>query len=141
MAAAGQPEKSVGSVGAELLREVTSLPDMLFVMGKGPQAVMEAWVDCAKTRVSAERDWVAVECEAWHCHLDVSSITDLRFVEEKDVHDPTRKAFSIRFLGNDGEPYLMVFFGKMYDDAGALRFDKLALFRSLQKKYELTEAD
>lgn len=124
----------------QLLSEVTGLPDILFVMGKGPEAVMEGWVDSAKARVSVQGDWAAIESEAWHCHLKLSEIAQLRFVEEDDVHDRNRRAFSIRFLREDGEPLLMIFFAQMYDEKGALRSDEAARFRSLQQRYELIHA-
>ena len=118
-----------------LLRQLVSLPDMLFVMGKGPQAVMEAWVDCGKIQVSVKDGWIAVEDESWHCHLCLAEIAQLRFIEEQDVHDPRRQAYSIRFLGADEGPLLMIFFGKMYDESGIIFQERAARFRALQKEY------
>ncbi len=120
-----------------LLREVVRLPDVLFVMGKGPQAVMEGWVSTEETQVSVQEDWVSVEGKAWHCHIHLTEVRDIRFVEEPDVHDRKRQAFSIRFLQQDKDPLLMIFFGKMYDDGGALSPDKVTRFRSLQDRYRL----
>ncbi len=120
-----------------LLREVVRLPDMLFVMGKGPQAVMEGWVSTDETQVSVQEDWISVEGKAWHCHLHLAEIGEIRFVEEPDVHDRKRQAFSIRFLQQDKDPLLMIFFGQMYDNAGVLSADKVARFRSLQDRYRL----
>ncbi len=120
-----------------LFCEVVRLFDMLFVMGKGPQAVMEGWVSTEKTRVSVREDWLSVESEAWHCHLHLAEVGEIRFVEEPDVHDQKRQAFSIRFLQLDKDPLLMIFFGKMYDEGGALSPDKVTRFRSLQDRYRL----
>ncbi len=120
-----------------LLREVVRLPEVLFVMGKGPQAVMEGWVSTDETQVSVQEDWISVEGKAWHCHLHLAEVGEIRFVEEPDVHDRKRQAFSIRFLQQDKDPLLMIFFGKMYDEGGALSPDKVARFRSLQDRYRL----
>ena len=118
-----------------LLREVVRLPEVLFVMGKGPQAVMEGWVSTEETQVSVQEDWVSVEGKAWHCHIHLTEIRDIRFVEEPDVHDRKRQAFSVRLLGMDQEPLLMIFFGQMYDNAGVLSADKVARFHTLQDHY------
>ncbi|MEE8076443.1 MAG: hypothetical protein V3T60_12550 [Candidatus Binatia bacterium] len=118
-----------------LLREVVRLPEVLFVMGKGPQAVMEGWVSTEETQVSVQEDWVSVEGKAWHCHIHLTEVRDIRFVEEPDVHDRERQAFSVRLLGMDQEPLLMIFFGQMYDNAGVLSADKVAHFRTLQDHY------
>ena len=118
-----------------LLREVVRLPEVLFVMGKGPQAVMEGWVSTEETQVSVQGDWVSVEGKAWHCHIHLTEVRDIRFVEEPDVHDRKRQAFSVRLLGMDQEPLLMIFFGQMYDNAGVLSADKVARFRTLQDHY------
>ncbi len=120
-----------------LLREVVRLPDMLFVMGKGPQAVMEGWVSTDETQVSVQEDWISVEGKAWHCHLHLAEVGEIRFVEEPDVHDRKRQAFSIRILQQDKDPLLMIFFGQMYDEGGALSPDKVTRFRSLQDRYRL----
>jgi len=118
-----------------LLREVVRLPEVLFIMGKGPQAVMEGWVSTEETQVSVQEDWVSVEGKAWHCHIHLTEVRDIRFVEEPDVHDRKRQAFSVRLLGMDQEPLLMIFFGQMYDNAGVLSADKVAHFRTLQDHY------
>jgi putative heme iron utilization protein len=132
-----ESDRKRGEFVEALLREVVGLPDMLFVMGKGPQAVMEAWVDSGRIQVSVKDGWIALEDESWHCHLHLTEVVGVRFVEEPDVHDPKRQSFSIRFLGSDGEPLLMIFFGRMYDDAGVLISDKVARFHALKEKYGL----
>lgn len=137
MAEGGQTEARLSGIIEALLHEVIKLPDMLFVMGKGPRAVMEGWVDPEETKVSIRDEWVAVESEPWHCHLHLPEVVHVRFVEEADVHDPRRQAFSIRFLRKDGEPLLMIFFGRMYDNAGVLIPDKVARFRAMQEQYRL----
>jgi putative heme iron utilization protein len=118
-----------------LLDEVVRLRDILFVMGKGPDAVMEAWVDPEETHLRIRQGWVAVESKLWHCHLELRQIAELRFVEEPDPHGPDRRAFSIRLLRNDDEPLLMIFFGRMYDEGGKLIAEKVERFRSLREEY------
>ena len=119
---------------AELIDEATKLPGTLFVMGKGPQAVMEGWVQAKELQVYLKGDWLAVESGAWHCHLNVSEIDEFRFVQEPDVHDTKREAFSLRLLEKSGEPLLMVFFG-MYDQSGKLLSERVDSFSDLKEKY------
>ncbi len=119
---------------AALIDEATKLPGSLFVMGKGPQAVMEGWVQAKELQVYLKGDWLAVESGAWHCHLNVSEIDEFRFVQEPDVHDTKRDAFSLRLLGKGGEPLLMVFFG-MYDRGGKLLSERVDGFHALKRKY------
>jgi len=119
-----------------LLREVQKLPGILFVMGKGPRAVMEGWLDPERARVSLDHgDWLGVENGPWHCHLHLGEVKEIRFVEQADVHDPTHQSFSIRFLNVGAEPVLMIFFDGMYDPAGTLLPDRLAHFRTLQARF------
>jgi len=119
---------------AALIDEATKLPGSLFVMGKGPQAVMEGWVQTKELQVYLKGDWLAVESGAWHCHLNVSEIDEFRFVQEPDVHDAKRDAFSLRLLGKGGDPLLMVFFG-MYDRDGKLLSERVDGFHALKRKY------
>ena len=119
---------------AELVEEVTKLPGALFVMGTGPQAVMEGWVQDNQTQVLLKGDWVAVESGPWHCHLHLSDIGEVRFVVEPDVHDPKREAYSVRFLNKEGQTPLMVFFG-MHDKQGVLLSHRVDGFYTLKEKY------
>ncbi len=119
---------------AALIEEATKVPGTLFVMGKGPQAVMEGWVQAKELQVYLKGDWLAVESGAWHCHLNVSEIDEFRFVQEPDVHDAKRDAFSLRLLGKGGEPLLMVFFS-MYDRGGKFLSDRVDSFSALKEKY------
>ncbi len=119
---------------AAVVDEATKLPGALLVMGKGPQAVMEGWVQAKELQVYLKGDWLAVESGAWHCHLNVAEVEELRFVREPDVHDKERDAFSLRLLGKGSEPLLMVFFG-MYDRGGELVPERVDGFNALKEKY------
>ena len=135
MDAANASDGNLNQRIADLLREVQNLPDMLFVMGKGPHAVMEGWLNPERTQVTVRGDWLGVESETWHSHLQLSEVKETRFVEQPDVHDPKRQSFSIRFLGSAGEPLLMIFFGGMYDAAGSLLQERVARFRNLHARF------
>ena len=117
-----------------LIREVVNLPDILFVMDKGP-GVMEAWITSEETKVEAQGNWLAVESRGWHCHLNLSEVEAIRFVEEPDVHDLKRQAFSVRLLRKTGEPLVMIFFCEMYDDQGVLSTSRVERFRALGARY------
>ena len=119
---------------AELVDEVTKLPGSLFVMGNGPHSVMEGWIQAKQTQVFLKGDWVAVESGPWHCHLHLPDIAEALFVEEPDVHNPKREAFSVRFLSKDGQPLLRVFVG-MHDREGVLVSERVARFQALKEKY------
>lgn len=54
MGESGPTERGLNEIIEPLLREVTKLPDILFVMGKGPRAVMEGWVNAEGTQVSVQ---------------------------------------------------------------------------------------
>ena len=119
---------------AAVIDEATKLPGSLFVMGKGPQAVMEGWVQAKELQVYLKGDWLAVESGAWHCHLNVAEVEEFKFVQEPDVHDTKRDALSLRLLGKAGEPLLMVFFG-LYDQGGKLIQERVDSFNMLKEKY------
>ncbi len=139
MAEGENPELKPSEIIEALLREIIKLPDILFVMGKSPQAVMEGWVSSEETQVTVGDDWVSVESKLWHCHLHLTEVKQVRFVEEPDVHNQKRRAFSVRLDGENSEPLLMIFFGSMYDDAGLLLSDRVDCFRALRKKYGLVK--
>ncbi|NIO08146.1 MAG: hypothetical protein GTO40_09150 [Deltaproteobacteria bacterium] len=67
--------------------------------------------------------------------MNVAEVEEFRFVREPDVHDTARDAFSLRLLGEEGEPLLMVFFG-MYDKGGKLMPERVDGFDALKSKYE-----
>lgn len=124
----------VGRVFA-LLREVAGEPGALFVVERGPAAIVEAWVDPHAAKVELSGGWAAVESGAWHCHLDLARVAAVRFVEEADVHDPTRKAFSASLLDGEANPLLVIFFAATYDESGALVPEKVSRFRALKERF------
>jgi putative heme iron utilization protein len=128
-------QRNLAETVVALLREVTRLEDILFVVENGSHAIVEGWVDPKGTNVEAQENWVAVESHHWHCHLDVGAVTEIRFIEEPDVHDLKRRAFGVRLLEKDGSALLMIFFGKMYDEAGVLSQDQVGRFKTLREKY------
>lgn len=121
---------------ASLIDEIVRLPGILLVMGKGPRAVMEGWVDPGSVHTFLQGDSMAVECKSWHCHLCLTDVAEVRFVEAPDPHQDERQAFSVRLMDLRHQPLLMVFFGNMYGPDGTLVMERVDRFHSLKEKYQ-----
>lgn len=118
----------------ELLREILGCPDMIFVVG-GEHAVSEGMLAAGQAKWSTGEGWANVEVPAWHIHLHLARVAEVRFVEEPSPCLGGRTSYSIRLADARGEALLRIYFNNLYDEAGALRPERRALFDDLQRRF------
>ena len=117
----------------ELLKELVTYPELNWVIGPG-KVVAEGKTDPAKVKLSVENGWATVEMAEWHCHLALTEITRVKFVEsETSKGKPSR---SVHLVNAAGDALLRVYFSKLVDEAGAVNAEKLARFEALKTRFD-----
>ena len=123
----------MGSGAEELLKELVTYPELNWVLGPG-KAVAEGKTDPARVKLSVENGWATVEMAEWHCHLALTEITRVKFVEgETSKGKPSR---SVHLVNAAGDSLLRVYFSKLVDAAGAVDAEKLARFEALKTRFD-----
>ena len=125
-------------VALELLRRLTQDDKMMWVVG-GPGVVSENNSKGIKEpEVSGQ--YITMEADNWHFHLDLEGITAIQFVEAESHGD--LKSFYVRFSGDTADkeetlvrsyfpnPYL----GENFERT-ELQQDRLAAFEKMRDEY------
>ena len=122
------------AVVEELLRELSGIPRMLFVVG-GDGAVAEMYGDGRGVTVSGA--YANIEAESWHVHVKLADIAGTQFVEAEDHGTP--KLYYVRFSDVAEETLFRIYFPNPYmDDKGNLvsfQPERLAAFEEMRDKY------
>ncbi|MDR4512188.1 MAG: hypothetical protein MRJ93_10860 [Nitrososphaeraceae archaeon] len=80
--------------------------------------------------------WLTIgdEFTPWHIHLNVSQVSEARFVKEfNESHN--RQTYSIRFYDDSGNLAMRANFSRLYDVEGNLINNKVIKFESIFEKY------
>lgn len=116
----------------KLLRALVTVPELNWVIGPG-KAVAEGKTDPATVRLSIKDGWATVNMAEWHCHLALTEVARMKFVEgESSRGRPSR---SIHFVNPAGDSLLRVYFSKLTDDAGHVDQGKLTRFEALRAEF------
>jgi putative heme iron utilization protein len=117
----------------ELLREMVACPELNWVIGLG-KAVAEGKTDPATVKLSIKDGWATVNMAEWHCHLALTEVARVKFVEGETSRGKISR--SVHFVNAAGDSLMRVYFSKLVDDAGAVDAEKLARFEALRTKFE-----
>ena len=117
----------------QLLKELVTYPGLNWVIGPG-KAVAEGKTDPARVKLSVDNGWATVEMAEWHCHLALTEITRMKFVEsETSKGKPSR---SVHLVNAAGDSLVRVYFSKLVDAAGLVDPEKLARFEALRARFD-----
>jgi len=117
----------------EVLKELVTYPELNWVIGPG-KVVAEGKTDPAAVKLSIENGWATVEMAEWHCHLALTEIVQVKFVESETSRGTPSRA--VHFVNAAGDSLLRVYFSKLVDAAGAVDAEKLARFEALRTKFD-----
>jgi len=117
----------------EILKELVTCPELSWVIGPG-KAVAEGKVDPARVKLSVDNGWATVEMTEWHCHLALTEMTRVKFVES--LTSKGKPSRSVHLVNAAGDSLLRVYFSKLVDGAGAVDAEKLARFEALKVRFD-----
>lgn len=123
---------SISDLVGKLLDELVQLSDICLVIGPN-EAVCEAFVDPATMDFCLDGSFATLENGPWHIHMDMAKVDKITFEVKPDTaHHLDQLSYSVRFFDAEERFLLRVFFMAMYDDQGALRPERVALYEALQ---------
>ena len=118
-----------------LIRELSDLPKMLWVVGGGEVVSENASVGMQEPDFT--NGYATVRAEAWHFHLNIASVAGIQFVKAEDHGIPF--LYYVRFSGHAGETLVRCYFPNPYlddnDDPAEFQPEKFELFQEIRDKY------
>ena len=118
-----------------LIRELSGLPKMLWVVGGGE--VVSENASMGMKEPDFTEGYATVRAEAWHFHIRMDSVTGIQFVEAEDHGIPF--LYYVRFSNDQEETLIRCYFPNPYldDDDNSAEFqpEKLKLFEEVRDKY------
>lgn len=121
------------STTERLIQDILSQDDIVLTVSSGA-AICEAKAEKGMPFRILE-NWVTIgdENRPWHIHLNISEISEARFVKEKGHEN--KMNYSVRFADSKGEYKMRVYFTNIYNANGELDGEKLARYEGLFAKY------
>lgn len=114
----------------ELLSDLVKTNDLLLIV-RNRGAVSEVR---SPLSIRQKEKWITIgeNDGPAHLHVDSELIKSAEFIEEEK---PERTSFSIRFLDENHDRIIAVFFTKMYDDSKQLIPEKRKIYEQLKQKF------
>jgi putative heme iron utilization protein len=122
----------MGSRAEDVLGDLVTTPELNWVIGPG-KAVAEGKTEPGKVRLSVKNGWATVDMDLWHCHLAITEVTQVKFVE--GTTSKGRSSRSVHFVNATGDSLLRVYFSNFSDDKGDPVPEKQARWETLKAKY------
>lgn len=114
----------------DLLSDLVKINDILLIV-KNIGAISEVR---GPLSIKQKEKWITIGENDGPAHLHINSelIKSAEFVEEEK---PERTSFSVRFLDENHDRVLAVFFTKMYDDSKQLILERQKIYDQLKQKF------
>lgn len=121
-----------------LIQDILSQDDIVLTVSSGA-AICEAKVEKGMPFRILE-NWVTIgdENRPWHIHLNISEISEARFVKEKGHEN--KMNYSVRFADSKGDYKMRAYFTNIYNTNGELDNEKIARYEGLFAKYGIKES-
>jgi hypothetical protein len=116
----------------QLLIELARTPALVCTVGRDG-AVSELFLDGSPQKVEFADSWATVEFAAWHIHVDLSTVVQVRFAEAPG-HDDSVSAF-IAFDDSAGKSVLRFYFPHPSHTYKTYSAEELALFEKFKERY------
>jgi putative heme degradation protein len=116
----------------QLLTDLARTPALVCTVGRDG-AVSELFLDGSPQKVEFADSWATVEFAAWHIHVDLSTVVQVRFAEAPG-HDDSVSAF-IAFDDSAGKSVLRFYFPHPSHTYKTYTTEELGLFGKFQEKY------
>jgi putative heme degradation protein len=117
----------------QLLTDLARTPSLVCTVGRDG-AVSELFLDGAPRKVEFSGTWATVEFMNWHIHVDLSTVTRVRFTEAPG-HDNSISAF-VTLDDDGGKAVLCFYFPHPSHTYKTYTPKELALFGQFKARYE-----
>jgi len=117
----------------QLLTDLARTSSLVCTVGR-EGAVSELFLDGAPRKVEFSDAWATVEFSGWHIHVDLSTVTQVRFTEAPG-HDDSISAF-VAFDDSAGKSVLRFYFPHPSHTYKTYTAEELALFGEFKVRYE-----
>lgn len=124
----------INKIFSDLIQDILNQEDIIFSV-KNTASICEARLQ-KDMKFKVRDQWLTIgdEKTPWHIHLNVSQVSEARFVKEfNESHN--RQSYSIRFYDDNGNIAMRANFSKLYDMQGNLVQEKVIKFESIFEKY------
>lgn len=124
----------INEIFSSLIQDILNQEDIIFSV-KNTSSICEARLQ-KDMKFKIRDQWLTIgdEFTPWHIHLNVSNVSEARFVKEfNESHN--RQSYSIRFYDGSGNLAMRANFSRLYDIEGNLINDKVIKFESIFEKY------
>jgi uncharacterized protein len=116
----------------QLLTELAYTPNLICTVGRDT-AISELFLDGSPKRVDFSDSWATVEFAAWHIHVDLSTITTMRFAKAQSHGDSTSLFLSLD--DSEGTAVLRFYFPHASHANRTYTVDELQLFEKFKRQY------
>jgi len=114
----------------DLLSDLVKINDILLIV-KNIGAVSEVR---GPLSIKQKEKWITIGENDGPAHLHINSEL-IKFAEFVEEEKPERTSFSVRFLDENYDRILAVFFTKMYDDSKQLIPERQKIYDQLKQKF------
>ena len=123
----------IKEIFSNLIQDILNQEDIIFSV-KNTSCICEARLQ-KDMKFKIRDQWLTIgdEFTPWHIHLNVSKVSQARFVKEfNESHN--RQSYSIRFYDDSENLAMRANFSRLYDPQGNLINDKIMKFESIFEK-------
>jgi len=116
-----------------LLSDLASTPSLICTVGRN-DAIGELMLRDAPQKVEFSNGWAAIECAGWHLHVNLTSVVQVRFMEEAG-HGNSISPVAI-FEDEEGKTVMRFYFPHASHTHTTYTAEELALFAEFKERYE-----
>ncbi len=117
----------------QLLTELTHTPSLICTVGRN-EAIGELMLRKPPQNVAFAGDWAAIECENWHLHVNLATVKQVRFIEERG-HGGSVSPVAI-FEDAQGQSVMRFYFPHASHTHTTYTAEELELFGGFKERYE-----
>lgn len=117
----------------QLLTDLARTPALICTVGRDT-AISELFLDGAPKRIDFADSWAAVEFSGWHIHVDLATVTTVRFTEAPSHGDSI--SLFISFDDAEGQPVMRFYFPHASHTHRSYTAEELELFGRFQGQYK-----
>jgi hypothetical protein len=121
----------------QLLTDLARTPALICTVGRDT-AISELFLDGSPKRVDFSDSWATVEFASWHIHVNLSTITAIRFAEAQSHGDSASLFISCDDV--EGKAVLRFYFPHASHTHRTYDEEELALFGRFKARYMRLEA-
>jgi hypothetical protein len=117
----------------QFLSELAHTPSLICTVGRS-DAIAELMLRDAPRKVAFSNGWAAIECQGWHLHVNLTSVVQVRFVEEAG-HADSISPVAI-FTDAQGQAVMRFYFPHASHTHTTYTAEELALFERFKERYQ-----